>query len=239
MAGRARFADRVHFPGLGRVLAGGKPGHLALVFLPLRLPAHDQDALARAEQVGIERCLVTGTVPDQVFFPAAGLSPGVLIPVAGLARKTDDDVVRPAVAVQVFCPAGKALTVAVGSIAIFAHGPDLVHLPVRCLVPDVAGQDVHLAVVVDIRHRHSFGSEDLIDHRLLPVNGRLRRIDARRQCRQRRDGQEQKRNQADSGRHGRSSIGFRGMWGQAAPCRQGKRQRQQLSAFQTVAATPC
>ena len=75
LAGAARLADRVHLPGLGRVAAGREPGHLAFVVLALGLPAHDQHAVAVAEEVGVERRLVAGAVPDLVLGPVARLCP--------------------------------------------------------------------------------------------------------------------------------------------------------------------
>ena len=50
-------------------------GHLALVVLALGLPAHDQHAVAVAEEVRIEGRLVAGAVPDFVLRPVAGLCP--------------------------------------------------------------------------------------------------------------------------------------------------------------------
>src|SRR5437763_1785904 len=88
-SGRARLTDRVHFPGLGRVGTGAKPGHLALVLFALRLPTHDQYALAGAEQVFVDRRLVTGAVPEQMRLPVARLVLGVFVPVARLAGERD------------------------------------------------------------------------------------------------------------------------------------------------------
>ena len=67
LARAARLADRVHLPGLRRVAAGREPGHLAFVVLALGLPAHDEHAVAVAEEVGVERRLVAGAVPDLVL----------------------------------------------------------------------------------------------------------------------------------------------------------------------------
>src|SRR5206468_440846 len=81
--------------------AGPEPGHLALILFTLRLPAHDQDALAVAEQIDVLRRLVAGALPDEVFLPVPRLAARVLVPVAGGAREADDDQVRPAVVVDI------------------------------------------------------------------------------------------------------------------------------------------
>ena len=172
LAGAAGLADRVHLPGLRRVAAGREPGHLAFVVLALGLPAHDQHALAVAEQVGVERRLVAGAVPDLVLGPVARLALGVFVPVGGLAGEADDDLVGPAVAVDVVGPAGHALAVAVQAVAVIAGLADVVLVPGRGLVPGVADEDVDLAVLVDVGDRHALGAELALDHRLLPRDGR-------------------------------------------------------------------
>src|SRR5262249_26324067 len=151
--------DRVHLPGLGGVAPRGEPGHLALVVLPLRLPAHDQHAPAVAEEVDVERGLVAGAVPDLVLGPVARLAPGILGPVGGSPRERDDELVDPAVAVDVIGPAGHALAVTAQAIAVIARFPDLVLGPGGSLVPRVPDQDIALAVAVHVGDRHAFGSE--------------------------------------------------------------------------------
>src|SRR5207245_7122047 len=71
VARRARFADLVHLPGLGRVLTGSEPRHLSFILLALGLPAHDEDLLAGAEQVGKKRRFVAGALPDDARLPVA------------------------------------------------------------------------------------------------------------------------------------------------------------------------
>src|SRR5207302_6334968 len=111
LAGSARLADRVHLPVLRRILAWREPGHLPFVLLALGLPAHDQDALAGAEQVEVLGRLVAGTVPDRVLLPQAGPAHGILVPVARLAGEGNNNEVGVAVAIQVLGPAAKALAV--------------------------------------------------------------------------------------------------------------------------------
>src|SRR5207244_4230774 len=102
------------------------------VLLPLRLPAHDEDALAGAEEVDVERRLVAGAVPDEVLLLRPRPALRVLVPVARLAGEADDQQVRPAVAVEVVRPAGEALAVALRvELAVLT---DDVRLPVGRLV---------------------------------------------------------------------------------------------------------
>ncbi len=42
------------------------------------------------------------------------------------------------------------------------------NLPIGCLVPDIADQNIHLAVLVHIGNRHAFGAKVLVDDGLLP-----------------------------------------------------------------------
>src|SRR5262249_14760003 len=122
--------------------------------------------------------LIAGTVPDHVLLPMAGPALRVFVPMARIARPTDDDEVRPTVVVDVGGPAGKASAVALatgtGAVTVVFHLTNLMHAPIRCLVPNVAGQNVHLAVPVHVGDGDAFGTEDFVDHRLLPSN-RLRR----------------------------------------------------------------
>src|SRR5262249_37748585 len=93
---------------------------------------------------------------------------GVLEPVARLAGIANQDQVGPTVAVEVFGPAGEAVAVAGHAVAVVAQLADLVHLPIGGLVPGLAGENVHLAVAVDIGDGHAFGAEDLVDYGLFP-----------------------------------------------------------------------
>src|SRR5581483_7232537 len=161
-------------PKLRRILARAEPRELALVVRRLdrvlavralgqladRLRAHDQGPLAGAEQVRVLRRLVTGAVPDDVLLPRPRLALRVLVPVGRLAREADDDLVRPPVTVDVVRPAEHALAVARQAVAVVAlllgrlvevvDAADRVHLPVRGLVPEVADEDVRLAVPVHV-----------------------------------------------------------------------------------------
>src|SRR5205823_5804939 len=100
LAGGKRLADRVLNPRFGRIGIGREPGHLALVAARLffGLPAHDEHAVTSAEQIDILRRLIAGTVPDLMLCPETVATFGVLVPVGGLAGKSDHDQVRPAVA---------------------------------------------------------------------------------------------------------------------------------------------
>ena len=94
----------------------------------------------------------------------------------GFARKADDDQVGPAVVIDVGGKAGEALAVAGGPVAEIAGRADFVHRPIRGLVPNVAYQDVELAISIHVGDRDAFGAEHSINLRLLPSNGRLVRI---------------------------------------------------------------
>src|SRR5262249_45904357 len=107
LAGLTLNADGVHLPKLRRVFAGPEPRHLPLVFLALRLPTHHQHALAGAEEIDVLRRFVAGTVPDHVLFPVPLLALRILVPVARRAGETNDDIIRPAVAVDVVRPAAE------------------------------------------------------------------------------------------------------------------------------------
>ncbi len=121
-----------------------------------------------SEEIRIERRFVAGAVPGYMLGPVAGLALGVLVPVRGNAGKTDNDLVGPAVAVDVVRPAGHALAIAVETVAVIARLPDVVLDPRRGLVPRITDQHVELAVLVDVGDRHALGPELALDHRLLP-----------------------------------------------------------------------
>ena len=129
--------------------------------------------MAVAEEVGIERRLVAGAVPDLVLGPVARLALGVFVPEGRHAGEADDDLIDPAVAVDVVGPAGHALAVAVQAVAVIARLADVVLGPRRGLVPRVADQHVELAVLVHVGDRHALGAELALDDRLLPRDGRL------------------------------------------------------------------
>ena len=73
--------------GLRRVAAGLEPGHLAFILLALGLPAHDQNATAVAEQIGVQGGFIAGAGPDFVPGPVALLAPGVFVPEAATPGK--------------------------------------------------------------------------------------------------------------------------------------------------------
>src|SRR5437899_597897 len=98
---RARRTDRMHYPRLRGIASGREPGHLTLILFTLWLPTHDEHALTGTEQVSIERRFITGAVPNFVLLPMSRGAPGVLVPVARLAWKRNDDQVRPAVAINI------------------------------------------------------------------------------------------------------------------------------------------
>src|SRR5262249_36946407 len=103
--------------------------------------------------------------------PVPRLVFGVLVPVTGLAGEADHDQVLPAIAIDVVGPAAETLTVSAQAVAVVAGRlTDLVHLPVGGLVPDLAEQNVHLAVLVDLGDGHALGGEVLVDDRLLPAD---------------------------------------------------------------------
>src|SRR5262249_61812267 len=95
---------------------------------------------------------VTGTVPDLVLLPVSGLAPGVLIPVARFAGEGNDDQVRPAVAVDILGPASEAFAIGVGAVAVISDLANFMHLPVGRFEPNIAHEDVHFAVPVDVGH---------------------------------------------------------------------------------------
>src|SRR5207245_6806303 len=141
LARLARDTDRVHLPELCWIFTRAEPSHLSLVFLAFRLPAHDQHALAGAEQIDVLRRLVAGAVPNRVLLPMAGQPAlaGVLVPVARSAGEADDDVVRPAVAVDVIGPASEAFTVSLEGLVVAERLANLVHrLPIWAFVPNFA-----------------------------------------------------------------------------------------------------
>src|SRR5262249_9534148 len=94
----------------------------------------------------------------------------ILIPMAGGSREANDNQVGPAVAVDVGRPAGKRVAVAGRAVPIAADRPDLVHLPVRRLIPNIARQNVQAAITVDVRDRDSLGVDPAIDDSFLPGN---------------------------------------------------------------------
>src|SRR5262245_35055105 len=91
---------------------------------------------------------------------------------AGRARKIDDDQVRPAVVIDVVRPASETMAITIRAIAVAAWFLNLVHLPVRRLVPDFAGKNVRPSVPIDVGYGHAFGAECFVDHGFLPGNGR-------------------------------------------------------------------
>ena len=101
-------------------------------------------------------------------FHIAFVALGVLQPVARGAGEVDDDEVGPAVAVEVFGPAGEAMAVGAVAVVVVAEFADRVHLPVGRLVPRLAVEDVHLAVLVHVGDGDAFGAEDLVQDGLLP-----------------------------------------------------------------------
>src|SRR5262249_61956331 len=131
--------------------------------------ALDQNVVLVGEQTDVLRRLVAGAVPDGVLLPVALLPLRVLEPVAGGAGEVDHDQVRPAVPVEVVGPAAEAVAVAGGPVAVVAEFADLVHLPRRGLVPGLAGEDVHLAVPVDVGDGDALGAEGPVGLRLLPA----------------------------------------------------------------------
>src|SRR5262249_1129930 len=112
--------------------------------------------------------LVAGAVPDFVLLPLAGAALGVLEPVARFARVADDDQVGVAVAVEILGPAGEAVTVVAQPVAAVAELADRVRLPIWVLVPRLAVEDVHLAVLVHVGDGRALGAEYLIEDGLLP-----------------------------------------------------------------------
>ena len=172
LARLTRYTDRVHFPELGGILARSEPGHLSHVFFSRRLPAHDQNLLARAEQVDILGRFVTGAGPNDVLFPVPLFAPRILIPISRLPRKTDHDLIGPAVAVDVVRPTEHAFAITRETVAIVTDLANFVHLPIRRLIPNVPAEDVHFAVFIDVSDSHSLRTEFLVDHGLLPRNGR-------------------------------------------------------------------
>src|SRR5262249_27116964 len=100
----------------------------------------------------------------------------VLEPMARRPGKIDHNKVRPAVPVHVLGPASEAMAIAVGAIAVIARRRNLVRLPIRRFVPEFPGQDIRLAVAVDIRHCYAFGAKGLVDNGLLPGNGARRSV---------------------------------------------------------------
>src|ERR1051326_4616131 len=128
----ARLADGVYFPGGGSIFAWREPGHLTFVILVLGLPAHDQHALAVAEQIEVLRRLVTGAVPDLALFPQALLLARIFVPVAGRAGEAEDDHARHSVTINIIPPARQAFAVSVLiPLGVVLGGPDLVHFPTR------------------------------------------------------------------------------------------------------------
>ena len=154
--------------GCDVIAARREPGHLAFVVLALGLPAHDEHAMAVAEEVGIERRLVAGAMPDLVLGPMARLALGVFVPERRHSRKTDHDLIDPAIAVDVVRPAGHALAIAVQAIAVIARLANVLLAPAWCFIPRVADQDVELAVLVHVADPHSLRAELALDDRFLP-----------------------------------------------------------------------
>jgi hypothetical protein len=158
------------FQGLvGSSRVGREPGHLPLIVFALGLPAHHQHALALAVQVGIQRRLVAGRVPDFMLLPGAGLVLRVLVPVARRTGEADDDLVHPAIAVEVVGEDGERLAIALGRVVLADLADRLELLEVRAGVPAVADQQVHLAVPVDIGHRDALRAEGAVHCDLLPA----------------------------------------------------------------------
>ena len=207
------FGDRRHDPqGRGVLLVRCEVAHLADVIvrleflgqaLGLGLRAHEQALLPVAQQVHVQRGLVAGRVPDNVLLPMAGLTLWVLQPVHRGTGEIDHDEVGEHVAVEVFRPAGEDLAVAAEAVAVVAGLLHLVGFPVRCFVPELADEDVHLAVLVDVGNGHAFGPELGIDDGLLPTDGRLLGEAKRRSTEKQDQGRES---------HGRGSNRWEWRW---------------------------
>ena len=124
-----------------------------------------------------------------MLFPEAALGAGVFVPVAWFAGKRDDDHVGPAITVEIVGEDGEGVAVAVHTRISFGkvhRGPAFVndvapafgfepallsqnvHFPVGGFVPNVADDDVLLAVLVDIDDADAFGAEKFIDDDFLP-----------------------------------------------------------------------
>ena len=85
-----------------------------------------------------------GAVPDQVFFPMARRVLGILVPVAVRPGEADDDLVDPAVAVDVVAEVAKAVAVA-AVIDRISRGCESRAFSIgvgAAFVPDVARRDV-------------------------------------------------------------------------------------------------
>ena len=113
--------------------------------------------------------LVTGAVPDQVFLPVARRVLRVLIPVEIGTGKTDADLIDPAVAVDVVREIAKAVAVSLVEDVVSGRA-NFVHFPVGSLVPDVAGDDVDLAVVIHVEGGHTLRAEGFIEIDPLPMH---------------------------------------------------------------------
>src|SRR5207249_1024309 len=98
------------------------------------------------------RRFIARRLVNQVLLPMLVLALRILVPIAGSAWEANDDVIGPAIAVDVIGPAAKALAVAVESVAEIPKWlTDFMHLPIRRFVPNLTGENIHPAVLVHIR----------------------------------------------------------------------------------------
>ncbi len=169
-------ADRNALPRLRQVLARLKVAEFAGTVARC-LRAHDQHALAGLEQVYVDRRFVAATGRKEVLFPEPVLPSlwplarhGVFVPVARFAGIRDDDDVGIAVAVYVVGVYTHGLGVSQHIVICLAFLAQRMHLPVGGFVPDVADDDVGLAVLVDVGDSDAVGAKDLVHDGLLPGN---------------------------------------------------------------------
>src|SRR5579864_5276685 len=162
----AREADRIKRP-LRMDLGRGGDGKIA--HLVLWLGTENQLRLSAAGEVEKIGRLITRAMPDEMFLPMAGGVLWILEPVELGAGEPDQDQVDPTVAIHVITEVAKAVAVA-AVVDVFAGSLDLMHLPIRGFVPDVAGDDVHLPIVIDIERGHPLRAERFIEIGPLPAN---------------------------------------------------------------------
>ena len=142
-----------------------------------------------------------------MLFPVGFGVPWVLEPVAGIAREIDDDEVGVTVLVEVLGPASEAVAVAAGAVTVVMGFLDFVEFPVGGLVPTLAGEDVHLAVIIDVGHGDALGAELLVEHRFFPSDGGVVLLVCRgRDGRQHRQGQREQAKKPGHGSHGSASC---------------------------------
>src|SRR5262249_54924846 len=114
---------------------------------------------------------VAGVLGQHVLLPLASLVAGVLVPHARFAGVRNDDDIRPAVAIEVAGKTGKGFGVLLELPRLLTPN-DMHFLEVGPFVPDIADEDVHLAVLVEVGDADTLGAELLINDDFLPGDRR-------------------------------------------------------------------